>query len=136
MIAAAFAGVNYPVMPLVYRGEDGKLQLYKRNPRLFTPRDFDDSPYFEIIKYPILGLDDLALYRQLPWNKHGVVCNDANDCFIPDPMQPSSKVPVVFGKNRINPQSDVHADNEIKNRSSAAPLQKGSALMFGKKEGD
>ena len=135
MIAAAFAGVNYPVMPLVHRGEDGKLQLYKRNPRLFTPRDFDDSPYFDIIKYPILGLDDLALYRQLPWNKDGVVCNDADDCFIPDPMRQSGKVPVVLGKERIDPQLNDHGDDGSKSLSEMVGLDKDPVFWLGKKEG-
>jgi hypothetical protein len=135
MIAAAFASVNYPVMPLVHRGEDGKLQLYKRNPRLYTPRDFDDSPYFDIIKYPILGLDDLALYRQLPWNKDGVVCNDANDCFIPDPMQPSVKVPVELGNERIEPRLNEPLDKGSKSLSEMVGLDKDPVFWLGKKEG-
>ena len=40
--------------------------------------------YFDIIKYPYLGLEDMGIYRQLPWDKDGIVCNDENDCFIPD----------------------------------------------------
>ncbi len=83
MIASAFSSVQFPILPVVHRSEDGKVKLYKRNTRLFVPRDFDTSPYFEIIKYPLLGLDDLAVYRQLPWDTEGVVCNDENECFIP-----------------------------------------------------
>lgn len=83
MIAAAFTSVHYPILPVIQRDKDARLVFYKRNTRLFTPRDFDYSPYFDIIKYPILGLDDVALYRQLPWNQDGVVCNDEHDCFIP-----------------------------------------------------
>lgn len=84
MIAEAFAAVHYPVLPVVRREADGRLKLYKRNPRLYTPSDFDYSPYFEIIKYPMLGGDDLALYRQLPWDQEGVVCNASGDCYLPD----------------------------------------------------
>jgi len=40
-----------------------------RNPKLFAPRDFDYSPYFSIIKYPYLGMNDLGLYRRLPWDR-------------------------------------------------------------------
>lgn len=83
MIAEAFAAVRYPVLPVVRRDAEGKLKLYKRNPRLYTPSDFDYSPYFEIIKYPMLGGDDLALYRQLPWDEEGVVCNGNGDCYLP-----------------------------------------------------
>lgn len=85
MIAEAFATVHYPVLPVVHREADGSLKLYKRNPRLYTPSDFDYSPYFEIIKYPLLGNDDLARYRQLPWDQQGTVCNARNDCYIPTP---------------------------------------------------
>ena len=84
MIAEAFATVHYPVLPVVHREADGRLKLYKRNPRLYTPSDFDYSPYFEIIKYPLLGGDDLALYRQLPWDQEGVVCNAKGDCYVPE----------------------------------------------------
>ncbi|HHM05151.1 MAG TPA: hypothetical protein ENJ19_05345 [Gammaproteobacteria bacterium] len=89
MIAAAFSHVHYPILPVVQRGDDGRLHLYKRNARLHTPRDFDYSPYFDIIKYPFLGFDDMAVYRQLPWNKEGVICNDENDCFVPDTAVPA-----------------------------------------------
>jgi len=83
MIASAFAEVHYPVMPIVRRGPDGKLRVFKRNPRLYTPRDFDTSPYFDIIKHPVLGLDELAAYRRLPWSLDGMICNDDKDCFVP-----------------------------------------------------
>ncbi len=83
MIAEAFAAVHYPVRPVVQSEPDGRLKMYRRNPRLYTPSDFDYSPYFEIIKYPLLGGDDLTLYRQLPWDQQGVVCNTRGDCYTP-----------------------------------------------------
>ena len=83
MIASAFHSVQYPVLPVVHRTDDGQLRLYKRNTRLFTPCDFDYSPYFDIIKYPYLGFDNFAVYRSLPWNEDGVICNGENDCFVP-----------------------------------------------------
>jgi hypothetical protein len=84
MIANAFSSVHFPILPVVHKTENG-LRLFKRNTRLYSPRDFDYSPYFEIIKYPLLGLNDLAVYRQLPWDQDGVICNDEHDCFIPVP---------------------------------------------------
>ena len=84
MIAEAFNQVHFPVLPVVQRMENGELRLYKRNARLITPRDFDYSPYFEIIKYPYIGIEDRALYRSLPWDDNGLVCNSHGDCFIPD----------------------------------------------------
>jgi hypothetical protein len=76
LIAEAFMSVNYPILPFIDRREDGSLRFFKRNPRLFTPRDFDYSPYFNIVKYPFLGLDDLGVYRQLPWSTSNLVYND------------------------------------------------------------
>lgn len=82
LIAHAFSQVHFPILPVVHKTKEG-LRLFKRNTRLYTPRDFDYSPYFEIIKYPLLGLNDLAVYRQLPWDQDGVICNSENDCFVP-----------------------------------------------------
>lgn len=92
MIAEVFAAVHYPVLPVIHRTEEGGLKLYKRNTRLYTPRDFDYSPYFEIIKYPILGLDDIAVYRQLPWDKEGVICNAQGECYAADGTPVEQKV--------------------------------------------
>ena len=83
MLGEAFNSVNFPILPIAERGEDGSLTLYKRNPRLFTPKDFDYSPYFDIIKYPYFGLDDVAAYRGLPWDNEGMICNASGDCFVP-----------------------------------------------------
>lgn len=81
MIAEAFGSVRFPVLPFLQRGAGVDTKLIKRNPKLFTPSDFDYSPYFEIIKYPMFGVDDIGLYRQLPWGADDVVCNDAlADC--------------------------------------------------------
>jgi hypothetical protein len=83
MIADAFASVSFPILPIAERCDNGKFKLYKRNPRLFTPKDFDYSPYFDIIKYPYLGFDEVAAYRALPWDMEGMICNAEGDCFIP-----------------------------------------------------
>ena len=69
LLAEAFSQVDFPILPFIDRGEDGSLRLFKRNPKLFAPRDFDYSPYFSIIKYPYLGMNDLGLYRRLPWDR-------------------------------------------------------------------
>ena len=58
LIAAAFESVNYPVLPDVEiaraKGEHGAHQereiLHIRDSSLYAPRDFDVSPYFEIVK--------------------------------------------------------------------------------------
>ncbi|MGD8914284.1 MAG: YiiX/YebB-like N1pC/P60 family cysteine hydrolase [Candidatus Thiodiazotropha sp.] len=81
LLASAFNDVNFPILPFIDRDEDGSLRFFKRNPRLFTPKDFDYSPYFDIIKYPFLGLDDLGVYRRLPWGDDSILYNDNERTF-------------------------------------------------------
>jgi len=69
MIAEAFGEVQFPILPLVKQStESGTVQLYRRNPKLFTPSDFDYSPYFDIIKYPFVDFASHSSYRLLPWS--------------------------------------------------------------------
>ncbi len=68
LIAEAFSSVRYPILPLVSVDEENGLQLVHRNFRLYTPADFDYSPYFQVLKYPIFDLSESAIYRHLPWN--------------------------------------------------------------------
>ncbi len=72
LIAQAFQSIHYPILPVVEkRSADSKdcpgcvEEIYRlRHHSLFTPRDFDVSPYFQIIK-PILesGFD----FKSLKW---------------------------------------------------------------------
>lgn len=80
LMAEAYASVNYPVLPVVEQDERGQLTFYRRNPRLFAPRDFDYSPYFDIIKYPFVAVA-AAAYQTLPWEEDGVYCNSEGDCY-------------------------------------------------------
>jgi hypothetical protein len=50
LLAEAFQSVNFPILPIV-KGDGKNTKLYKSNPKLYSPRDFDYSPYFDIIKY-------------------------------------------------------------------------------------
>jgi len=81
MIADAFASVSFPILPKMIRKKGG-FDLVRRNPKLFTPRDFDYSPFFSIIKYPILDISQSGNYHQLPW-KEGEQSHDT-DVFITD----------------------------------------------------
>lgn len=76
LLAQAFSIVDFPILPFIDRRDDGTLRFFKRNPRLFTPKDFDYSPYFHIIKYPFLGLDDVGVYRNLPWSSSPAIYSD------------------------------------------------------------
>ncbi len=78
MLAEAFHSVHFPLLPFVKKNAEKGMQLYHRNPKLFTPRDFDYSPYFEIIKYPMFELDSHSHYRDLPWNDTTIL-NSADD---------------------------------------------------------
>jgi len=79
LIAHAFNRVDFPILPFIHRQKDGTVRFFKRNPRLFVPKDFDYSPYFRIIKYPSLGLDDLGVYRELNWGDEAIVYNDESE---------------------------------------------------------
>lgn len=68
LIAEAFQDVEFPILPLIERGKDGKLHFYKRNPRLYTPRDFDYSPFFKILKYPLLSEIPGGYYKAINWS--------------------------------------------------------------------
>ena len=53
LIAESFQEINYPILPRLTDSEDTILReksYYKRHFTHFTPRDFDLSPYFRVIK--------------------------------------------------------------------------------------
>lgn len=81
LLAEAFGSVDYPILPFVERGADGSIRLHRRNPRLYTPKDFDYSPYFRVVKYPFLGIDDIGVYRKLPWSPSLVFYSDGGPAF-------------------------------------------------------
>jgi hypothetical protein len=73
LIAQAFQAVRYPILPDVTRTRDADPScddcyqeiLHIRHFSLFAPRDFDVSPYFEVVKPSLLhGFD----YRALRWH--------------------------------------------------------------------
>jgi len=103
MIAAAFASVKFPVLPMLEEKRDGTLRMIPRNTRLFTPRDFDYSPYFDIIKCPHLEFGRQQDYRELPWDRKGRICNDDGDCYVPT-MQPET--PADMQVDRIHDQQE------------------------------
>lgn len=76
MIAEAFTNVEFPILPLVKQNAEQGIELIIRNPKLYTPKDFDYSPYFDIIKYPFVEFAHYPMYRQLPWNREGLVSHD------------------------------------------------------------
>ena len=67
LIAQAFEHVHYPILPKVTRLESAAARqeiLEIRHSSLYAPRDFDISPYFQLVKPTIeRGFD----YRQMAW---------------------------------------------------------------------
>ena len=109
MIAAAFASVKFPVLPVLEERRDGSLRMVPRNSRLFTPRDFDYSPYFDIIKCPHLDFTKQPTYRELPWDRRGRVCDADGECYVPT-MQPDPQ-PV---QENYSEETGVETDTVVK----------------------
>lgn len=76
LIAEAFHSVHFPILPAIIRSKTGEFEMFQRNPRLFTPSDFDYSPYFEIIKYPMFEFNQPPGYHNFPWNTEGKVTEE------------------------------------------------------------
>lgn len=85
MIAEAFTRVGYPILPqvtlaerpapppvwwnrVIARSDPRPVVTFRRhNTKLVTPRDFDLSPYFEVVKFNHLG-DPRLNYREIVWD--------------------------------------------------------------------
>lgn len=98
MIAEAFSSVRFPILPIIKAGEGDEVEFYHRNPKLYTPRDFDYSPYFEIIKYPLYEVSEHAAYRHLPWTEIDKPINDLSDIPIKKKQPPTTESRTFFGK--------------------------------------
>ncbi len=107
LIAEAFTSVQFPILPFVKPDEITGVEIFQRNPHLFTPKDFDYSPYFEIIKYPLFNPDEpLPYYRRLPWTKSGFLHQDKGIL-----SEPRKKKKHFFSKRdaeekKIEPQAE------------------------------
>jgi hypothetical protein len=75
LIAEAFGRVQYPILPTIEPAEPAATRvvspysrreiLHIRHYSLYTPRDFDLSPYFRVVKPTIeRGFD----YKELQWS--------------------------------------------------------------------
>jgi hypothetical protein len=109
VIAEAFQSVKFPVLPLLAITEDNRVELVHHSSRLFTPRDFDYSPFFDIIKFPFIDLVARGYYNALPWNKDGMI-SDGKEVI--DPLAPPkqsellSKFLKKIPKRAHRPQND------------------------------
>lgn len=90
MIAECFGHINFPILPLVKHTDQGEPQLFRHNPKLCTPSDFDYSPYFEIIKYPFMDFYHEE-YQLLPWTGTGILTEEESDFYEqPEPLPDAS----------------------------------------------
>ncbi len=103
MLAEAFTRIRYPVRPFLHKTEEGEFKIYNRNLQLYTPSDFDHSPYFDIIKYPIYGIESPEAYRNLPWDEFGVALSDYRE----------------ISKKPVKPPTPVAAPPQAKNEDTA-----------------
>ncbi len=78
LIAQAFGAVRYPILPIISRKHDGNpgradhvRELWRiRHYSLYAPRDFDISPFFEVVKPRIAKTFD---YQHAPWSEGNTV---------------------------------------------------------------
>lgn len=110
LIAEAYTSVHFPILPFVKPDEINGIEIFQRNPYLFTPKDFDYSPYFEIIKYPLFNPEEpLPYYRRLPWAKSGFIHQD--DGILTDPAKKSKKSFFGFAKKDVE-KSDTDSSDK------------------------
>jgi len=71
-IAECFGFIQFPIYPLVkISGEQG-VQLLRRHPLLCMPYEIDQSPNFEIVKYPFIDFKMYEQERLIPWKGSGI----------------------------------------------------------------
>jgi hypothetical protein len=84
LIAQAFENVRYPILPRVTHTENEAERaeiLEIRHSSLYAPRDFDISPYFEVVKPTIVhGFD----YKSMAWADVAATDADLIVSLVPD----------------------------------------------------
>ena len=75
LIAQAFGSVNYPILPEVGRVDEQSRReiMHIRHHSLYTPRDFDMSPFFAVVKPTIESWFD---YQRIAWAKDEAARSD------------------------------------------------------------
>ena len=87
LIAQAFQSLNYPVLPeVVIRSPStdphchdcNRELLHIRHHSLYTPRDFDLSPYFDVVKPNLLAGFD---FHAVPWDAESLTTAEMDAVF-------------------------------------------------------
>jgi Permuted papain-like amidase enzyme, YaeF/YiiX, C92 family len=114
LIAQAFEAVRYPILPKVTRAGSRQARreiLHIRDSSLYMPRDFDISPYFEIVKPTIVrGFD----YTALHWaDKQKPLQEVAGEFGVfPEKVCSPSLVPETIDQEAPLPAAQVMPDDE------------------------
>jgi len=113
LIAQAFEAVRYPILPKITRIENKAVRrhlLEIRHSSLYTPRDFDISPYFQVVKPTLVkGFN----YKKMHWVDLPMPLHDADD---PTPeiaaeevtLSPASEEPIRVKRQRAPRRTQVH----------------------------
>jgi hypothetical protein len=109
LIAQAFDAVRYPILPKITRAGSRQARreiLHIRDSSLYMPRDFDISPYFEVVKPTIVhGFDYTALHwadKQKPLRE---VAGDFGT--FPEPDRAPPLVPEAIDQEAPRPVEEV-----------------------------
>ena len=116
LIAQAFDAVRYPILPKITRAASRKARreiLHIRDSSLYMPRDFDISPYFEIVKPTIVhGFDYTALHwadKQKPLQEvageFGVFPETVSPPLAPEEIDEEASLPAC-GNDRVCRRND------------------------------
>ena len=96
LIAQAFETVRYPILPkieLIQSRSARREILHIRHHSLYTPRDFDISPYFAIIKPTIeTGFN----YKKMRWANAPLPPPEQREA-VPRPLAARDAVPLIPG---------------------------------------
>lgn len=96
LIAAAFQSINYPILPRPYLEEptNDKIEYWQRHYTHFVPRDFDQSPYFRVVKPTLeVGFD----FHSIAWRPHEEPHSEA-----PPPRQKGGRRLGFSGRTRAD----------------------------------
>jgi Permuted papain-like amidase enzyme, YaeF/YiiX, C92 family len=115
LIAQAFDVVRYPILPKITRAGSRQARreiLHIRDSSLYMPRDFDISPYFEIVKPTIVhGFD----YTALHWADKQKPLQEVAGQFgvFPETVKSPSLVPEAVDEETPLPAVEIAFDDQL-----------------------
>jgi hypothetical protein len=111
LIAQAFEAVRYPILPRVTRLESRAARrdiLEIRHSSLYAPRDFDISPYFQVVKPTLVhGFN----YKQMHWAdlpRPAEASDHTQDVAAEDVSLIPDEIPIRVKRPRMPRRTQVH----------------------------